>query len=139
MTSGRLLEQLERTYCIDRARTFSTAFSNGGFFSNILGCAMADRFAAIAPVSGGKLTVPCTPTRAMPVLIHHGRADTIIPVEQARQARDAWVEKDGCREHTSDGCDWYRGCRGGGASACPAPAVAATPRAPGRRGSAVCR
>lgn len=109
----RLLEELERTYCIDGARIFSTGFSNGAFFSNLLGCAMADRFAAIAPVSGGTLTVPCTPSRAMPVLIHHGRKDSRVAVDQARQTRDAWVEKDGCHEHSSDACEWYRGCRDG--------------------------
>ena len=87
----RLLDQLERTYCIDRARIFSTGFSNGAFFSNILGCTMADRFAAIAPVGGGRLTVPCMPTRAVPVLIHHGRKDARVDVDQARQTRDAWV------------------------------------------------
>ena len=54
----RLLDYLERTYCVDRNRVFATGFSNGGFFSNILGCTMADRFAAVAPVSGGRLTVP---------------------------------------------------------------------------------
>jgi polyhydroxybutyrate depolymerase len=108
-----LLDQLERTYCIDRARNFSTGFSNGAFFSNILGCTMADRFAAIAPVSGGRLTVPCAPSRAIPVLIHHGRKDQRVTVEQARQTRDAWVEKDGCHEHATDTCEWYRGCRDG--------------------------
>jgi polyhydroxybutyrate depolymerase len=109
----RLLDQLERTYCIDRARIFSTGFSNGAFFSNILGCTMAERFAAIAPVSGGRLTVPCNPSRAIPVLIHHGRKDELVNVEQARQTRDAWIEKDGCHEHASDGCEWFRDCRDG--------------------------
>jgi len=109
----QLLDQLERTYCIDRDRVFSTGFSNGAFFSNIVGCIMADRFAAIAPVGGGQITVPCHPSRAVPVLIHHGRKDERVNVEQARQTRDAWIEKDGCREHSSDGCEWYRGCRDG--------------------------
>jgi len=109
----QLLDQLERTYCIDRARIFTTGFSNGAFFSNLLGCVMADRFAAIAPVSGGTLTVPCNPSRPVPVLIHHGRKDVRVPVAQARQARDAWVERDGCHEHVTEVCDWYRGCRDG--------------------------
>jgi polyhydroxybutyrate depolymerase len=109
----RVLAELERTYCIDRARVFATGFSNGAFFSNILGCTMAERFAAIAPVSGGKLTVPCTPARAVSVLIHHGRKDSRIGVDQARQARDAWIDIDGCHQHSSDACEWYRGCRDG--------------------------
>jgi polyhydroxybutyrate depolymerase len=106
-----VLDELERTYCIDRARVFATGFSNGAFFSNILGCVMADRFAAIAPVSGGRLTVPCNPPRGVPVLIHHGRKDARIDVQQGRQVRDAWVAKNGCQTHSTDACEWYRQCR----------------------------
>lgn len=109
----RLLDDLERTYCIDRARVFATGFSNGAFFSNLLGCAMADRIAAIAPVSGGRITVPCAPARAVPVMIHHGRHDPLVNVEQARQMRDAWVAKNACREQRTDSCERHRGCRDG--------------------------
>jgi polyhydroxybutyrate depolymerase len=110
----RLLDHLEQTYCIDRSRVFATGFSNGAFLSNVLGCTMADRFAAIAPVSGGRITVPCTPSRGVPVIIHHGRHDELIDVEQAHQERDTWVEKNACREHRPDGaCEAYRQCRTG--------------------------
>ena len=107
----RVLDQLERAYCIDEARVFSTGFSNGAFFSNILGCTMADRFAAIAPVSGGRLTLPCAPPRGVPVLIHHGRNDPLVDVQQGRQARDAWVQVDKCHTQGDDACEWHRGCR----------------------------
>lgn len=109
----RLLDHLERTYCIDRARIFATGFSNGAFFSNLLACTMADRFAAVGPVSGGRITVPCDPPRGVPVIIHHGRHDDLVDVQQARQTRDAWVEKNHCVEHTSNGCEWYQQCRDG--------------------------
>jgi polyhydroxybutyrate depolymerase len=111
--TAALLDQLEKTYCIDRAREFATGFSNGAFFSSVLACAMSDRFAAVAPVSGGSITVPCDPPRAVPILIHHGRKDARIEVQQARAARDAWVAKNACREHLSDECEWYRQCRDG--------------------------
>jgi polyhydroxybutyrate depolymerase len=108
-----LLDDLERRYCIDRARVFSTGFSNGGFFSSLLGCAMADRFAAIAPVGGGPLNVPCAPPRGVPVLIHHGRFDDLIPPSRARQSRDDWVRVNACREATSNGCESNTECRDG--------------------------
>jgi polyhydroxybutyrate depolymerase len=108
-----VLDQLERTYCIDRARVYATGFSNGGFFSNVLACTMSDRFAAIAPVGSGAITVACQPARGVPVLIFHGRTDTLVPVERARAARDAWVEKNQCQEHASNGCEWHRSCRDG--------------------------
>ncbi len=111
--TAQLLDYLERTYCIDRARVFSTGFSNGACFSYLLACQMAGRFAAVAPVSGWQTAVACTPGRGVPVLIHHGRQDNLVPVAQGRAARDAWIQRDGCREHVSNGCEHHRECRDG--------------------------
>lgn len=107
-----LLDQLEKDLCIDRSRVYSTGFSNGAFFSHILGCVLADRIAAIAPVSGGHITVPCSPARPVPVLLYHGTADELIPVQRARQARDQWVTIDRCDEPTKGVCEVY-GCAAG--------------------------
>lgn len=98
-----MLDRLERDYCIDRARVYATGFSNGGFFSHVLACTHPDRFAAVAPVSGGWLPWACAPARAVPVLIHHGRQDDVIDVAEARRAWDAWRRIDGC-----DGVDGVR-------------------------------
>jgi polyhydroxybutyrate depolymerase len=110
-----MLDALERTYCIDQARVFSTGFSNGAYFSHLLGCVLSDRIAAIAPVSGGRVPVACAPRRGVPVLIYHGRQDELIPLSQAHAARDQWLEIDQCREHASNGCEWHRQCRDGAA------------------------
>lgn len=108
-----LLDHIERTYCVDRARIFATGFSNGGFLSHLLACVLPDRIAAIAAVSGGRVTVPCEPGRGVPVLIIHGREDTIVPADKAREARDFWLRHDACREHVSNGCEYHRECRDG--------------------------
>jgi len=112
-----LLDDLERRYCIDRARVFATGFSNGAFFSSLLGCTMPERFAAVAPVSGGRLRVACTPSRGVPILIQHGRLDDLIPVDNARDARDDWLKVDGCSADTkvSAGatCTRWSACRSG--------------------------
>jgi polyhydroxybutyrate depolymerase len=112
-----LLDNLERRYCIDRRRIFATGFSNGAFFSALLGCAMSDRIAAVAPVSGGPLRVACTPTRGVPILIQHGRQDELIPIEYARHARDDWLKVDGCAadDKAVDGpaCTRWSACRSG--------------------------
>lgn len=107
-----LLDLLENDYCIDRARVYSTGFSNGAFFSHILGCVLADRIAAIAPVGGGQITVPCTPGRPVSVLIYHGIRDDLIPLQQAQEARDQWAAIDRCGEPERGACDLY-GCAGG--------------------------
>jgi len=93
-----LLDQLERTYCIDLARVYATGFSNGAFLSYRLACTQANRFAAVAPVGGGEVSLPCAPPRAVPVLIYHARNDEMVAVERARAARDAWVTRNQCRE-----------------------------------------
>lgn len=108
-----MLAAIDDAYCIDRARVFSTGFSNGAFFSHLLACTMADRFAAVAPVAGGSLDLPCTPSRPVPIMIHHGRKDPVVKVERARTLRDAWVEKNGCGERSDESCEWRRGCRAG--------------------------
>jgi hypothetical protein len=108
-----MLDRLEAEYCIDRNRVFATGFSNGAYFSHLLGCVMADRIAAIAPVSGGKRPAPCAPARPVPALIFHGRQDDIIDVADARAARDSWVQENGCGAFAGDACQVYAGCRDG--------------------------
>lgn len=107
-----MLDEIEHDYCIDRARIYSTGFSNGAFFTNLLGCVLSDRIAAIAPVGGGRITVPCRPDRAVPVLIYHGRMDELIPPEHARLARDQWAEIDGCAGLKPGPCERYENCAG---------------------------
>ena len=76
-----LLAKLEADYCVDASRVYATGMSNGGFFAHRLGCAMADVFAAIAPVAGvmGIDPAECQPSRPMPVIEFHGTADPVVP------------------------------------------------------------
>jgi polyhydroxybutyrate depolymerase len=112
-----LLDDLERRYCIDRARVFATGFSNGASFSALLGCAMADRIAAVAPVSGGRLRVDCAPARGVPILIQHGRQDDLLPIDDARRARAAWLLVNQCaaEQKVAEGpsCERWTACRAG--------------------------
>ncbi len=112
-----LLDHLERRYCIDRARIFATGFSNGAFFSALLGCALSERIAAVAPVSGGPLRIACAPARGVPILIQHGRQDDLIPVDAARAARDDWLKVNQCatdkKEADGPACERWSACRAG--------------------------
>jgi polyhydroxybutyrate depolymerase len=112
--TAALLDVLERDYCIDRRRIYSTGFSNGAYFSQVLACALADRIAAVAPVSGGHLRFDCTPGRPVPILIQHGSEDDLIPPDAARQARDAWRQINGCQgDARADGpaCQRWTDCK----------------------------
>ena len=111
-----MIELLERDYCIDRKRIYSTGFSNGAYFSHVLACVMPETIAAIAPVGGGHVTVPCPPEARVPVLFHHGTRDDVVPIERALEARDFWVERNGCGKQLAtgaDACERHPDCRGG--------------------------
>ncbi len=109
---GGLLDRLERERCVDRRRVFATGMSNGGFFSSLLGCQLADRFAAVAAVAGGMELGPCRPARPVPVLLLYGSNDAVVPPAMIRGARDWWVRANGCGDGTdTDGCRRYAGCK----------------------------
>ena len=106
-----LLDAVEQERCVDRRRVFATGMSNGGFFTNLLGCVLADRLAAIAPVAGAIALRRCAPSRPVPVLLIQGSADRIVNPDIVRGARDWWAGVDGCQPpEERDGCARYRGC-----------------------------
>lgn len=114
----RMLDDLEKHFCIDEERIYATGFSNGAFFSHLLGCVMPDQIAAIAIVSGGALPVACEPARPVPVLIYHGRKDPIVPVDKARELFAQWKTLDGCgadRKIIGTSCSEGTDCKSGGA------------------------
>jgi polyhydroxybutyrate depolymerase len=100
-----LLDRVVALSCIDGTRVYATGASNGGGFSARLGCEMADRLAAIAPVAGGYSPLgPCQPARPLPVLEIHGTRDQVVPYWGKGDAGDGsvahflgeWTELDGC-------------------------------------------
>jgi len=106
-----ILDTLEGERCVDRRRVFATGMSNGGFFANLLGCELADRVAAVAPVAGALPLGNCVPARPVPVLLVHGRADRIVAPAMARAARDWWARADTCGARAErDGCERFTGC-----------------------------
>lgn len=102
-----LLDEVERTLCVDRSRIYATGKSNGGGFVGVLACRMPERIAAFAPVAGAFYPQggECRPNRPAPVLEIHGKADKTIPYEgdsakglpPIPQWLAAWAERNGCR------------------------------------------
>lgn len=105
-----LLDTLQSLYRIDRGRVFATGMSNGGMIAHLVACRMADRFAAVAVVSGELTLDDCTPSRPVSVLMIHGTADENLPfnggvgrnaldrhdVRPVSFATDRWRAVDGC-------------------------------------------
>lgn len=93
-------------------KVFVSGHSNGGIMANRVGCELADKVAAIAPVASeiAELeSMKCTPAQTMSVLTIHGTADGFVPyaggevdkgaggkVLSAKAARAFWAEKAGC-------------------------------------------
>ena len=85
-----LIDRLATDLPIDKARIFVAGLQSGGHMSHTLACAMGNRIAGIASVSGGmpideqKASMRCPDTRlAKPIslLEMHGTADDFIPYE----------------------------------------------------------
>lgn len=100
-----LLDRVESWGCIDPSRVYATGASNGGGFTARLGCEMADRLAAIAPVAGGYSSLgPCHPSRSLPVLEIHGTEDEVVPYGGKGRDHEGsvagflgeWTELDDC-------------------------------------------
>jgi polyhydroxybutyrate depolymerase len=78
-----VLADLQSVARIDQRRIYATGFSNGGQFVYYLACNMANRIAAIAPVSGS-MQPPfdqCNPSRPVAVFHWHGLADRFEPFQ----------------------------------------------------------
>jgi polyhydroxybutyrate depolymerase len=102
---SELLDQVSTVACVDQRRIYATGVSNGGRMTALLGCALSNRIAAIAPVAGGyKLLPACAPERPISVLEIHGTDDTTVPYEGSGPQHEgavlpymfAWAARDGC-------------------------------------------
>lgn len=105
--TAELLDSLEAGFCVDQNAVYATGKSNGAGFTGILACVMADRIAAIAPVSGAfyQQGKRCKPSRPVPVLDIHGTGDTTIPYdgdgERDLPSVQTWVRDWSVRDHCS--------------------------------------
>ncbi|MFN3199472.1 MAG: alpha/beta hydrolase family esterase [Bradymonadia bacterium] len=124
--TAAMLDQLERSLCIDTRRVYATGISNGGFMSHRLACELSDRIAAIAPVAGTIVTLSCNPGRPVPVFQFHGDDDRIVPydgfvgVASVESTTDGWLDRNGCMggseiffEADDVRCEAWSQCRDG--------------------------
>ena len=75
---------------VDPARVYVMGMSNGGFMTLTLACALTDKIAAVASVTGTvseNLKASCAPSRPIPVALFLGDADPLVPYEGGDVAR----------------------------------------------------
>lgn len=103
--------------CIDRDHIYMSGFSMGGYFSHESACLRSD-LRAIAPHSGGTHDLSSCPRQEpIAVMIMHFVGDSLISYDCALDARDQWVQRNGCtadapevRPVTGGTCEYYANC-----------------------------
>src|SRR5262249_55405944 len=132
-------DKIESKASVDTSRVYTAGLSDGGFMSLRVGCAMADRVAAVAAVGAAMpKTMICLPSRPIPVMLISGTSDPIVPygggteksmhwpVVSAEDSAKSWAKMDRCSEkptqnklpaHEKGGMetkvDTYDGCQQG--------------------------
>ncbi len=124
-----LLDHKLENGCYDERRLAIAGVSDGAGLAVRLGCAQADRFAAVVAVAAGlRALAPCPPQARASFLEIHGSADTVTPYRGAPPDRRgsvprfaaAWARRAGCgarprTTHPAGGVTRtaYRACAGG--------------------------
>ena len=74
-----IIDEIASQLCIDHSRVYATGLSNGGYFSALLACELADRIAATFSVAAISHPDGCAPSRPIAVGAIHGTADEVVP------------------------------------------------------------
>jgi len=85
-----ILDDVVSQYAVDRERVYLTGHSMGGRGAWYLAYKHPDRFAAIAPMSGGPtIAAWASRLKEMPVWAFHGAKDDLIPLAESQRMVDA--------------------------------------------------
>ncbi len=84
-----LIEHVSSRLSIDRDRIYLTGYSMGGYGTWATACFDPDRFAAIAPISGGGDVEQAERLKAVPVWVFHGQKDNVVPIDEDRAMVEA--------------------------------------------------
>lgn len=135
---NQMLDQLATKFSADSSRIYAAGLSDGGFLSLRLGCALSDRFAAVAAVGAAMpKTMICLPSRSVSVVMINGTSDPVVPYGggtehnldlatiSVEDSAKAWGKIDRCGEKperskmsgakgaTEVKVDTYSGCQDG--------------------------
>lgn len=83
-----LLDKIEAQYRVDPKRVYLTGLSMGGFGAFDTAAIYPQRFAAIAPLSGGEDPDIAGRLKTMPTWIFHGAEDNVVPARYSIDIAD---------------------------------------------------
>lgn len=105
----QIIDELDRTYNIDRHRIYATGHSNGGGMTAVVACHLPHIFAGVAAVGGAFYNPVNTNCRNEPIpfLIMHGTGDTMMkfdggtrhngkPYLPIRTLLASYIRRNGC-------------------------------------------
>lgn len=81
---------------INRSRVYVSGFSMGGMMSYHVANKMADKVAAIAPVSGYLFANPVSSSRPMPIIHTHGTTDDVVGYSGVAAILQKWRTHNSC-------------------------------------------
>ncbi len=87
-----LLDEIEKTYKVDKDRVYVTGLSMGGFGTWSLAAAAPGRFAAIAPICGGGDPKTAEKLKGLPIWVFHGAKDNAVPLKRSEDMAKALKE-----------------------------------------------
>jgi polyhydroxybutyrate depolymerase len=112
---NQMLDQMALKFSVDATRVYATGLSEGGLMAMKVGCSMADRIAAIAPVGAAMpKSMICLPSRPLPVVMINGTSDPVVPygggtehnlqlpVVSVQDSAKAWARIDRCSEKPTE-------------------------------------
>lgn len=87
-----LLDAVEKEFATDTRRYYALGVSNGGMMVLRIGCDMADRFAAVAPIIALLPTEhSCAPKHDLPILFLAGGKDEVIRIDGQAGSVDGFI------------------------------------------------
>ncbi|MBZ5680338.1 MAG: hypothetical protein LAO24_09555 [Acidobacteriia bacterium] len=111
---NQMLDKMGEKFSVDTTRVYAAGLSEGGFMVMKVGCTMADRIAAIAPVGAAMpKMMTCLPSRPVPVVMINGTSDPVVPhgggtehnlqlpVVSVEDTAKAWAKINRCGEKPS--------------------------------------
>ncbi len=102
-----LLAKVKADYKPDPKRVYVCGMSNGALFSFLLLTKRADPIAAFAPIAGGAGLWFRDAKTPRPVLMVHGKEDTLVPLRGAELTRDACLRLNGAVKQESEWAPGY--------------------------------
>jgi polyhydroxybutyrate depolymerase len=108
-----MLADIGEHACVDNQRIFLQGHSNGAYFAQMLACLRGDFVRGVASSSGAMPIDAAACQGPVGAFLINGTADTVVPIAEARGARDRWLTLNGCANTTQphgDQCVQYDDC-----------------------------